>query len=150
MPDYPTPRSKTQTLKLKAYTKLMRATDTLTRAIHPHLKDFNLTFTQFGVLEALFHLGPLCQKDIAQKILKSTGNITQTIDALERRKLVSRALDPQDRRYIKVRLTEEGVRLMQDVFPVHLVWVDRAFAPLSLDEIEELGRLLKALGKQSA
>ena len=51
---------------------------------------FDLTISQFGVLEALYHKGPLCQRDIAAKILKSTGNITMVIDNLEKRELVRR------------------------------------------------------------
>ena len=141
--------TRAQTVKLGAYTKLMRATDTLTRYIHAYLTDFELTVTQFGVLEALFHLGPLCQKEIAQKILKSTGNITQTIDNLERRQLVHREQDPKDRRYFRVQLTEDGHRLMAKVLPIHLSRVEQAFAPLKADEVEILGRLLKTLGKHA-
>ena len=83
---------------LSAYVKLMRAAESITARAHRHLSSFGLTISQFGVLEALFHLGPLSQKDIGQKILRSSGNITMVIDNLEKRGLVRRERDRQDRR----------------------------------------------------
>ncbi len=44
-----------------------------------------LTESQFGVLDSLFHLGPMKQKEIGKKILKSGGNITMVINNLEKR-----------------------------------------------------------------
>lgn len=51
------------------------------------------------MLEALYHKGPLCKRDIAAKILKSTGNITLLIDNLEKNGLVRRERDNEDRRF---------------------------------------------------
>ena len=72
-----------------------------------------LTISQFGVLEALHHKGPLCQRDIAVKILKSTGNITLVIDNLEKQGLVTRERTSEDRRYLTIRLTGQGA----DTYP---------------------------------
>src|SRR4051794_22640586 len=89
---------------LNTYTKLMRAAESVTSRVNRSMSPFNLTISQFGVLEALFHKGPLCQRDIAAKILKSTGNITLVIDNLEKRGLVRRVRDTEDRRYLTVHL----------------------------------------------
>ena len=64
---------------------------TFSRAVACKVAEYDLTAPQFGVLEALYHLGPLCQKDLAAKILKSSGNMTMVIDNLEKRDLVRRA-----------------------------------------------------------
>ena len=72
------------TLALNTYTKLMRAAESVTGRISRVMTAAGLTISQFGVLEALQHKGPLCQKDIAAKILKSSGNITLVIDNLEK------------------------------------------------------------------
>ena len=109
-----------------------------------------LTSSQFGVLEALHSLGPLCQKDISQKILKSGGNITMVIDNLEKRQLVKRVRDLQDRRKFIIELTDEGKALIEKVFPVHAQIAEELFAVLSMDELEELGQMLKLLGKSAA
>ncbi len=67
---------------LNLYTQLMRAANSITERMHRHLADHGLSVSQFGVLEALLHLGPLCQKEIGGKILKTSGNITLIIDKL--------------------------------------------------------------------
>ena len=53
--------SDNQRAVLKTYTRMMRATDAVTTRMHRHLADHHLTLSQFGVLEALYHKGPLCQ-----------------------------------------------------------------------------------------
>ncbi|NLF76610.1 MAG: MarR family transcriptional regulator, partial [Chloroflexi bacterium] len=60
---------------LDAYIKLQRAADTVLARTTAHLAAHGLTVSQFGALEALYHLGTLSQRDLAQKLLKSTGNI---------------------------------------------------------------------------
>ncbi|MBA2748856.1 MAG: MarR family transcriptional regulator, partial [Tatlockia sp.] len=75
---------------LNAYIKLVRATESVSHRLHRHLESSKLTVTQFGVLEALFHLGAMHQRDLAEKLLKSGGNITLVIDNLEKRQLVKR------------------------------------------------------------
>lgn len=138
--------SKTQSLKLKAYVKLMRAASAVTRSLHRYLADYGLTISQFGILEAIYNLGPMHQKDLGQKILKSGGNITLVIDNLVKRGLVTRTQDVTDRRCTKVRLTISGRKLFEEIFPIHVARAEEIFAALTLEEIETLGNLLKTLG----
>jgi MarR family 2-MHQ and catechol resistance regulon transcriptional repressor len=98
------------------------------------------------VLEALMHLGPLCQRDLGRKILRSSGNMTLVVDNLEKRRLVQRERSPEDRRYYSVRLTAEGERLIRGIFPPHARAVTETMGALSRAEQEELGRLCRKLG----
>ena len=104
-------------LALGTYVKLMRAAESITSRIHRHLSSVNLTFSQFAVLEALYHIGPMHQREIAQKLLRSSGNITMVIDNLEKRGYVKRERKKQDRRYIIVQPTVKGHALISRVFP---------------------------------
>lgn len=134
---------------LDAYIKLIRAVDSVTGRVHRHLDAVNLTVSQFGVLEALLHLGPLSQREIAQKLLKSGGNITLVIDNLEKRNLVKRDRQTGDRRVVQVCLTEAGQQLIREVFPRHVAAVVEEMSLLNAAEQEELGRLCRRLGKQA-
>ncbi len=131
---------------LDTFIKLARATDTVTQRINRHLKENGLTASQFGVLEALYHLGPLCQTELAGKILKSTGNLTLVIDNLEQAGLVERQRDTVDRRFVSVLLTPAGEVLIGRIFPSHVQGVVAAMSPLTAQEQEELGRLCRKLG----
>lgn len=131
---------------LNTYTKLMRAAESVTGRVHRVLSAPRLTISQFGVLEALYHKGPLCQKDIAAKILKSTGNITLVIDNLEKQALVRRERDSEDRRYLTVHLTESGSALIARVFADIEAAIIAEMSSLSDSEQELLGNLCKKLG----
>ena len=131
---------------LSTYVKLMRAAESMTARAHRHLSSLGLTISQFGVLEALFHLGPLSQKDIGQKILRSSGNITMVIDNLEKRDLVRRERDMEDRRYYIVHLTAAGKKLINKIFPPHAAVILSEMSVLTASEQETLGKFCKKLG----
>ena len=131
---------------LNTYTKLMRAAETVTGRTGRVMAAAGLTISQFGVLEALFHKGSLCQRDIAAKILKSTGNITLVIDNLEKSGLVRRERDSEDRRFLTVHLTEKGIGLIARVFADVERAIVAEMASLTGDEQETLGMLCKKLG----
>lgn len=131
---------------LNAYVKLMRAAESLTARVHKHLASAGLTISQFGVLEALYHLGPLSQRALGQKILRSSGNITLVIDNLEKRGLVRRKRDRSDRRFFIVHLTGEGQKLIRRIFPPHAALIAAEMRVLSAAEQKKLGDLCKKLG----
>ena len=131
---------------LNSYVKLMRATNRLTGRIHRHLLDDNLTHSQFAVLEALYHLGPLCQGDLGKRILKSNANLTTVVDSLEKKQLAVRDRTASDRRRVNVRLTAEGEKLIARVFPRHADIIEQEFSVLSAEEQDQLARLLRKLG----
>ncbi|GFO55002.1 MarR family transcriptional regulator [Geomonas sp. Red276] len=131
---------------LNTYTKLMRAAESVTARTSRVMAGANLTVSQFGVLEALFHKGPLCQRDIAAKILKSTGNMTLVIDNLEKSGLVRRVRDTEDRRFLTIHLTEPGTDLISRVFGEVEAAIVAEMSILSDQEQETLGELCKKLG----
>ena len=131
---------------LNTYTKLMRAAESVTVRVHRVLAAPKLTVSQFGVLEALYHKGPLCQRDLAAKILKSTGNITLVIDNLEKNGLVRRVRDNEDRRFLTVHLTETGSTLITKVFGDVEAAIVCEMSLLPENEQELLGTLCKKLG----
>lgn len=108
-----------------------------------------LSTSQFAVLDALLHLGPLCQKELGEKILKTSGNMTMVIDNLEKGGLVIRERQIDDRRFVLVHLSDGGRALMVDLFPRHAAAISREMAILSPAEQDELGRLCKKLGLQT-
>lgn len=135
---------------LDVYIKLSRAADSVTVRINRHLADENLTISQFGVLEALYHLGPLHQTELAEKILKSTGNMTLVIDNLVKRGLVERCRDEEDRRYVTVHLTDNGRALITRIFPAHVATVLAEMSVLTAVEQGQLADLCRRLGLQES
>ena len=136
---------KTEIRALDAYIKLIRAAESVLSRVH-HQTGEGLTVTQFGVMEALHHLGPMHQRKIGLKLLKSGGNVTMVIDNLERRALVERQREKKDRRVVNVHLTPAGAKLISKVFPQRVASVMKEMCRLTAAEQEELGRLCRILG----
>lgn len=139
-----------QVLALDTFIKLTRATNSLMSRLAGHETLGDLTQSQFGVLETLFHLGPLSQSELGSKLLKSGGNITLVIDNLEKRGWVRRDTAPQDRRITIVTLTSSGEALIQEVFPLHLQAIVAEMSVLLPEEQKLLAQLCKKLGKRES
>lgn len=120
--------------------------------VHAPLRKHNLSPSQFGVLEALHHLGPLSQKVLSEKILKSPGNLTMVIDNLIKRDLVLREIAPEDRRRCTVSLTKNGAALIAEIVEPHKGRIEEALKSLTLEELQQITQLTKkvlAVDRQS-
>lgn len=136
-----------QVLALDTIIKLTRSLNSIQARLSPQLqRDFGLTESQFGVMEALLHLGPMSLGTLCQKILRSGSNLTTVVDNLERDGLVRRVRDESDRRVQIAELTEKGRGLIQEAFPAHVGRVTALMSALTVDEQHELGRLCRKLG----
>jgi MarR family transcriptional regulator, 2-MHQ and catechol-resistance regulon repressor len=131
---------------LDAYVKLLRATDTVDSFLMSKLEFAGLTPSQFGVLEALYHIGPLCLGELARKLLKTSGNLTMVVGNLQKRGLVTRTRQAADRRFYLVSITEKGRKLIAQVFPRHVKRIVAAMSALSPAEQKALAALARKLG----
>ena len=137
-----------QRLALATYVRLMRAANTARSHASRHLGDSGLTLTQFAVLEALYHLGPMSLSDIAGKVLTTGGNLTMVAGNLEREGLVKRQKSPDDGRVQILTLTPKGEGLLRRVFPIHAAAIGEFMSALDAAELAQLGELCRKLGKQ--
>lgn len=140
--------SKKEIRSLDTYIKLIRASESLNAKIHRHLSDYGISSSQFSVLEILKHLGPQCQRDLGNKMLKTGGNVVMIIDNLEKHRLVKRDRKRKDRRYVNIRLTKKGEKLIENIFPKHVNRIVTEMNILNKEEQKELGRLCRKLGLQ--
>lgn len=134
---------------LDAYIKLLRAAESVTSRVHETLPA-DLSVTQFGVLEVLFHLGPLCQNQLAAKLLKSSANLTLVIANLEKAGLIKRVRQPEDKRFITISLSPRGHTFIAKLFPKVAAKIAEEFAIFSPTEKTEFCRLAKKLGLNAA
>jgi MarR family 2-MHQ and catechol resistance regulon transcriptional repressor len=120
------------------------------RAMEAHadrsIAGFGLCMSDFGVLEALLHKGPLAVKALGQKVLLTSGSMTAAIDRLEQRGWVVRESDPGDRRSRIIRLTDAGRTTIEGLFASHERDMEQAVAGLNEDERATTIEVLKKLG----
>jgi MarR family 2-MHQ and catechol resistance regulon transcriptional repressor len=137
-----------ETRALDTYIKLTRAANSLLDRTNRHLDAYHLTPSQFGALEALYHLGTLSQVELSRKLLLSTANITTVLQNLEKRALICRERDAHDQRYVNVSITEAGAALVAQILPSHVASITADMSILTPEEQETLGALSKKLGRQ--
>jgi MarR family 2-MHQ and catechol resistance regulon transcriptional repressor len=138
--------TKKEVAALNTYIKLIRAVESLNQRLHPLLTKYSLTESQFAALEALYHLGPLNQRELSDKLLRSPGNITMVIDNLEKRNLVRRERGELDRRHYIIHLSPEGKEFIKKIFPEHLRVIVDEIGILSDEEQSQLQKMCKAIG----
>jgi MarR family 2-MHQ and catechol resistance regulon transcriptional repressor len=132
---------------LDTYIKLARASNTAMAYAKAGLDAAGLSYSQFAVLEALYHIGPLHLGELARRILKSSGNLTLVIDNLEKRGLVKRQQQGDDKRFFLATITPSGRKLIAKIFPNHARQIIQVMDRLTFTEQEQLGRLCRKLGK---
>jgi len=110
------------------------------------IRCHGLNPTEFGILEALYHKGPLPLQQIGEKVLISSGNITYAVDKLEQKQLLVRKPSAHDRRVIFAELTPQGQELLATLFPQHAEVIRAVVSSLSPEEQILAIQLLKKLG----
>lgn len=115
------------------------------------IADLEICGTDFAVLEALLHKGPLPVNEIGKKVLLTSGSITVAVDRLEQKGLVERRAHGTDRRARIVHLTKEGRKMITDTYTQHAADLERLMsASLTAKERATLIRLLKKVGYKAA
>lgn len=105
--------------------------------------------TEFAVLELLYQQGPQPLQVIGSRLLMVSGGVTYVVDKLEKSGLLYRQPCKKDRRVIFATLTEEGKRLMADLFPKYQASICNALQGVNTVEKEQLIYLLKKMGSKA-
>ncbi len=116
-----------ENVDLKLVIALARAHSALFGKIEKSMKAYDLTISEFGVLELLYHKGTQPVQQIAEKILVTSGTITYIVNKLQEKELVARKKCEKDKRIFYVELTKTGETLISKVFPEHEKYLGSLF-----------------------
>ena len=128
---------------------LMKAHEAMRRHAEHHVQSLGIGFSDFAVLEVLLHKGPTPVNQIGRRVRLTSGSITAAVDRLERKGLVERHGQAEDRRTRLVHLTAAGRQLISCAFADHEAAMERAAGGLSPAERAQAAALLKKLGKHA-
>ena len=141
-PSYP----ERETRALRLWVALSRANAAVSALSEADITRHGLTGGEFGILELIYHKGPLFLSDVQQRVLVSSGGVTYLVDRLEERGLLERKPCPSDRRARYASLTRKGRALLTSIFPEHARAMTEAVAGLTAEEQKQAQALLKKLG----
>lgn len=128
------------------YLELLRTTDMLSRGVVQVLKQEDLSANQYNVLRILRGApdGLACG-DIANRMITRDPDVTRLLDRLEKRKLIERGRDPQDRRTVMAKITRDGLKLLARLDEPILQMHRRQLGHLRTEGLQNLhGLLLEA------
>ncbi|RYG74197.1 MarR family transcriptional regulator [Lentibacillus lipolyticus] len=137
-----------ENLSLKTFVVLMKASKSVMEHVKDNIQSFDMKTSDFTVLEALYHKGAMTVKQISEAVLISTGSMTYVIDKLETKGLLERCPCPDDRRVIHIHITDEGTKLMDEIFPRHQQAIENLFQDITPEEKNTVIDVLKRIGKQ--
>jgi MarR family 2-MHQ and catechol resistance regulon transcriptional repressor len=132
------------------WTVLAKCHHALRLVVECSIGDAGLVVSDFMVLEALLHKGPLTITEIQDKVLLATGSMTAAVDRVERKGLVVRRTTSKDLRAKVLELTEAGRNLIESAFAQHSADLAKVMSALSPGEKEQLYRLARKLGLAEA
>ncbi|MEV7403867.1 MarR family transcriptional regulator [Streptomyces sp. NPDC091267] len=146
--DWRRERPELDTAPLEVFGRLHRAFLRYSAAISRPVERKGLSMAGFDVLTALRRAGAPFRRtagELADSGLISSAGVTLRIDRLEKDGLIRRERDPEDRRVVHSRLTDEGLSVIDELFSEHLDNERQMLAGLSPAECRQLARLLEKL-----
>ncbi|AYQ24177.1 TPA: MarR family transcriptional regulator [Enterococcus faecalis] len=132
--------------EMKILIGLHRNVNALDKKTSQLAAEYNLTFSQFMVLEALYSKGDMSVGEVRKRILSSVGTIPLIVNNLVKRNYIERLSDEKDRRVCILRLTQEGRDVISKVAPKNEEMVVESMKILNQKEKEKLVYLLKKIG----
>jgi MarR family 2-MHQ and catechol resistance regulon transcriptional repressor len=125
---------------------LWKAAKAVEKVDRESIAETGLGLSDFSIMEALLHKGPLTINQIGEKVLLTSGSMTVAINRLESRGLVKRIQDPSDGRCCYVHLTKKGRKMIKTAYAKHEENLENIASVLSDKERKELVRLLRKIG----
>jgi MarR family transcriptional regulator, organic hydroperoxide resistance regulator len=109
------PKPFTPSLEAKLFVALLRLSDRLAQDADLLIKSYGLTGTQYNVLRILRGAGPdgLPCKGIGDRMISRDPDMTRLLDRMEKRQLITRERQSEDRRVIKTRITPAGLEILK-------------------------------------
>ena len=131
--------------EFKAIIGIMRASNLLVGDLKKTLKNYPINATEFSVMEFLYSKGEKSIQEIRDRILLASGSATYVVDNLEKKGYITRNVSQKDKRVTCIRLTEEGMKLIDDIFPIHKKNTKRIFEKINDKELVILKEILKKI-----
>lgn len=125
--------------------RIQRASRLLERGLSTYFAEYDLQLWEFDILATLRRAGCMTAGTLVTASMVTSGAITNRIDRLVAKELVTRDTDPGNRRSVLIDLTARGRELVDDIVVGHIDNENRLLASLNLRDRDHLAELLRTL-----
>jgi DNA-binding MarR family transcriptional regulator len=131
----------------RAFIALLKAADALAQEAEQLLKTYGLSGAQYNVLRILRGAGPagLACSAIGERMISHDPDMTRLLDRMEKRSLITRHRQSDDRRVVKTRITATGLEVLKQLEQPVRELHKRQFRPMAAARVKTLGGLLEEL-----
>ena len=130
--------------------QLSRATRKISQLLSSRFEPYGVTTEQFATLQRLAERDGVSQKELASRAEKDQTNMTRILDQLERKGLIVRRPNAEDRRSFLIYSTEKGNRLAAELAPLERATLDALLEGLPDDRIEAFRAALSHLWERAS
>ncbi|PSL35183.1 DNA-binding MarR family transcriptional regulator [Planomicrobium soli] len=109
------------------------------------LNSYTITPPQFVALQWLFEHGDMTIGDLSNKMYLAFSTTTDLVDRMEKNNLVMRIREEQDRRVVRIKLLQEGERIIEEVIQKRQEYLETVLADFTQEEVEQFSFLLEKL-----
>ena len=142
----PTADKTTETSAAALWVVLARAYHSMAAFVERSVAALDIGLSDFMILEALLHKGPLTMSELCEAALITNASMTAAIDRLEERAFVERVASKEDRRVRRAQLTAQGATLIRRLYARHERDLDEVMSAIPAAQRAELRRGLKTIG----
>lgn len=128
---------------------LWKAAKAVEKVDRESIADTGLHLSDFTIMEALLHKGPLPINTVGEKVLLSSGSMTAAVNRLQKKGYVTRVQNPADARCYYVHLTKSGKKIITTAYDRHARNLEKVADALTPAERIELARMLKKIGRHA-
>ena len=118
--------------------------------LHERLDPFGITPGQYAVLYCLWNKGEITPKEISQSIFLEMSTVSGVLDRMQKKGLIQRVVDPNDRRSVRVAATPEGMALREGVMEAVAAMNTDVLGEFTPEEVQLLRKCLARIGNVSS
>lgn len=130
---------------MECHRRLMELSRKVIKRVKHNICQQGFAWNQFKVMQNIQPGESLTLSEISARSSKKNSNITQIIDFLEEQGIVQRYPDDKDRRIIRVRLTDKGVQIREQVIKNHEEFIQNMYSFLDEREMQDFLRITDVL-----
>lgn len=130
----------------RALLNVLRTSSYLEQASTQFFKQWGLTQTQYNALRILrgSHPATLLCRELGERMVSPVPDVTRLVDRLIRKALVHRAMDPEDRRVIRLGITNAGLAVLSEIDEPLREWTDLQLGHMTAEDLNQLSQLLES------
>jgi DNA-binding MarR family transcriptional regulator len=125
---------------------IMTSYEVLARYLEVQLKRHDVSLIRFNIMSALFRNGgEMTPSEIAENVFREKNSVTAVINTMERQGVVRREPSPEDRRSVRVVITDKGWKEVNRLNPIAQELCREALSCMDRGQVEELVGVMRTL-----